>query len=162
MDNPAAERTPQAAAIRPLSMVDIGGTPPTERTATARAELQMRPETLAAIDRGTLPKGDVLAAANIAGIAAAKRTWDLIPLCHQIPLSHVELSFETRGRMIITASVRTTAPTGPEMEAMSAAAVAALTVYDMCKGTDPQMQIANLALVGKRGGKSGEWQPSPQ
>jgi len=146
-------------------MVDVGGTPASERAATARVELRMRPETLAAIDRGTLPKGDVLAAANLAGIAAAKRTWDLIPLCHQIPLSHVELSFETRGRMgrmIVTAAVRTTAPTGPEMEALTAAAIAALTVYDMCKGTDPEMQMASLALVGKRGGKSGTWQPSPQ
>ncbi len=159
---PAGERTPQAAAKHPLSMVDVGGKPPTERAATARVELRMRPESLAAIDRGSLPKGDVLAAANLAGIAAAKRTWDLIPLCHQIPLSHVEISFETRGRlgrMVITAAVRTTAPTGPEMEAMSAAAVAALTVYDMCKGTDPEMQITNLALVRKSGGKSGAWQP---
>jgi cyclic pyranopterin phosphate synthase len=151
----------EGAQRTPLRMVDLGDRAATRRAATARVELRMRPDTLAAIDRGETRKGDVLAAANIAAIAAAKRTWDLIPLCHQIPLSHVDVSFETRGRlgrMIVTATVRTTAATGAEMEALMAAAVAALTVYDMCKGTDPDMQIAHLALVSKRGGKSGEWE----
>ena len=153
-----AERAAEHMSMR---MVDVGGKPVTERAATARVELRMRPDTLALIDRGGLPKGDVLAAANLAGIAAAKRTWDLIPLCHQIPLSHVGLSFETRGRlgrMTITATARTTAPTGPEMEALTAAAVAALTVYDMCKGTDAEMRITELGLVRKSGGRSGTWE----
>jgi len=152
--------TERAAERMPMRMVNVGGKPATERAATARAELRMRPDTLAAIDRGGLPKGDVLAAANLAGIAAAKRTWDLIPLCHQIPLSHVDISFETRGRlgrMTITATAHATAPTGPEMEALTAAAVAALTVYDMCKGTDAEMRITDLGLVRKSGGKSGTW-----
>lgn len=145
----------------PVQMVDVGAKPATQREATARVELRLRPETLAAIDRGDTPKGDVLAAANIAGIAAAKRTWDLIPLCHQIPLSSVDLSFQTRGRlgrMVITATARTHAPTGAEMEAMMAAAVAALTVYDMCKGMDPGIQISSLQLVHKAGGRSGTWE----
>jgi len=145
----------------PLRMVDVGAKPVTQREATARVELRMRPETLAAIDRRDLPKGDVLAAATIAGIGAAKRTWELIPLCHQIPLSSVDISFATRGRlarMTITATARTNAPTGAEMEAMVAAAIAALTVYDMCKGSDPGIQITDLSLVRKSGGKSGSWQ----
>ncbi|UCH36496.1 MAG: cyclic pyranopterin monophosphate synthase MoaC [Armatimonadota bacterium] len=144
----------------PVRMVDVGSKPTTQREATARVELRMRPDTLVAIDRSDMPKGDVIAAANIAGVTAAKRTWDLIPLCHQIPLSSVDLRFETRGRlgrMIITATARTNAPTGAEMEAMVAAAMAALTVYDMCKGSDPGIQITNLTLVQKTGGKSGSW-----
>jgi cyclic pyranopterin phosphate synthase len=142
-------------------MVDIGDRAVTQREATARAELRMRPETLAAIDRGDLPKGDVVAAATLAGISAAKRTWDLIPLCHQIPLSSVDLVLTTRGRlgrMVITATARTHAATGAEMEALTAVAVAALTVYDMCKGSDPGIQIAELSLVRKSGGKSGSWE----
>jgi len=157
-----AERPAERAPVR---MVDVGAKPVTQREAIARAELRMRPETLAAIDRGDLPKGDVLAAATIAGIAAAKRTWDLIPLCHQIPLSSVEVSFTTRGRlgrMIITATARTNAPTGAEMEALTAAAVAALTVYDMCKGTDPGMRLTDLSLVRKSGGESGTWEPKAE
>jgi len=144
-------------------MVDVAGRPVTAREAVARAELRMRPATLAAINRGELPKGDVLAAATIAGIAAAKRTWDLIPLCHQIALSSVDIAFATRARparLIITATARANAATGVEMEALTAAAVAALTVYDMCKARDPGMQIADLRLVRKSGGKSGTWEPS--
>jgi cyclic pyranopterin phosphate synthase len=142
-------------------MVDVGTKPATVREATARVELRMRPETLAAIDRGDMPKGDVLSAATIAGITAAKRTWDLIPLCHQIPLSSVDVSFALRGRlgrMTITATARTIAATGAEMEALTGAAVAALTVYDMCKGTDPGIEITNLALLSKSGGKTGSWE----
>jgi len=145
----------------PIRMVDVGGRPVTQREATARVELRMRPETLAAIDRRDLPKGDVLAAATIAGISAAKRTWELIPLCHQIALSSVDISFTTRGRlarMVIHATARTNAPTGAEMEALTAAAVAALTVYDMCKASDPAIQITDLSLVRKSGGKSGSWE----
>jgi len=154
MAEPVAEHTP-------VRMVDVGDKPATQREATARVELRLRPDTLAVIDRGDLPKGDVLAAANIAGIAAAKRTWELIPLCHQIPLSCVNISFQTRGRlgrMVITATARTNAATGAEMEAMAATAVAALTVYDMCKGMDPGIEITNLSLVRKSGGKSGAWE----
>jgi len=153
-----AERSPERPLIR---MVDIGGKVVSQREATARVEVRMRPDTLAAIDRGSMPKGDVVAAATIAGIAAAKRTWDLIPLCHQIPLSSVDITFATRGRlgrMIITATARTYAATGAEMEALTAAAVAALTVYDMCKGSDPAIQIAELSLVRKSGGQSGTWE----
>ena len=150
---------------RPVRMVDVGAKPATVREATARVELRMRPETLAAIDRGNLPKGDVLSAATVAGITAAKRTWDLIPLCHQIPLSSVDISFALRGRpgrMTITATARTIAPTGAEMEALTGAAVAALTVYDMCKGTDPGIEITNLALLSKSGGKTGSWERSEE
>jgi cyclic pyranopterin phosphate synthase len=152
-------------------MVDITARPATAREAVARVELRMRPETLAAISGADLPKGDVLAAATIAGIAAAKRTWDLIPLCHHIPLAAVDISFATRARpqaahrparLIVTATARTHAATGAEMEALTAAAVAALTVYDMCKAREPGMEIASLRLVRKSGGKSGTWQPSAQ
>jgi cyclic pyranopterin phosphate synthase len=150
---------------RPVRMIDVGGKAATLREATARAELRMRPDTLAAIDRGDMPKGDVLSTATIAGIAAAKRTWDLIPLCHQIPLSSVDISFAIRGRlgrMTITATARTIAATGAEMEALAAAAVAALTIYDMCKGGDPGIEISKLALLKKSGGKTGSWERSEE
>jgi cyclic pyranopterin phosphate synthase len=153
--------TESASNRRPVRMVDVGAKPATLREATARVELRMRPETLAAVDRGDTPKGDVLTAATVAGIAAAKRTWDLIPLCHQIPLSSVDISFALRGRLgriTITATARTVAATGAEMEALTGAAVAALTVYDMCKGADPGIEITNLALLSKSGGKTGTWE----
>lgn len=141
-------------------IVDIGGKPETRRRAIAAARLQAEPATVAAIFSGGLKKGDVLAAARIAGIMAAKRTSDLIPLCHPIPLTHVEVEI-TEGRQSgsieITASAETTGKTGVEMEAMTAAAVAALTIYDMAKAMDRGMQISAVRLLEKSGGKSGDF-----
>jgi cyclic pyranopterin phosphate synthase len=142
----------------PVRMVDVSGKRPTVRTAVARCELVMKPRTLATINAGKLPKGDVWSTAQVAGILALKRTAELIPLCHPIPISHVELHPALNGRrLVIEAKVTTTAPTGPEMEALSAVAVAALTVYDMCKVVERGMVIRNLYLVSKSGGKSGIW-----
>jgi len=140
-------------------MVDVGGKPDTERVAVARGEITMRPETLALIQEGGLPKGDVLAVAQVAGIMAAKRTHELIPMCHPLLLTHVAVEFapnEEENLIEITATVRTTGKTGVEMEALAAVAVAALTIYDMCKAVDRAMHITNIRLVRKSGGKSGE------
>lgn len=141
-----------------ICMADVSGKPPTVRTAVARCELMMKPRTLATIQAGKLPKGDVWATAQVAGILASKRTADLIPLCHPIPLTHVALRhrFQDDG-LTIEAEVTTTAPTGPEMEALTAAAMAALTVYDMCKVIERGIVIRQLYLVSKSGGKSGTW-----
>jgi cyclic pyranopterin phosphate synthase len=139
-------------------MVDVGGKPRTARAAVAGARLVMQPATLRLITSGALPKGDVLAVARIAGIAAAKRTADLIPLCHPLQLSHVAVDFRAdavRGRLDIEASVRLEGRTGAEMEALTAASVAALTVYDMCKAVDREMEINKVRLVSKSGGRSG-------
>lgn len=139
-------------------MVDVGGKAVTERRAVARAEVRMAPDTAAAVARGDAPKGDVLGAARIAGIMAAKRTSELIPLCHPLPLDAVEVDAEvTEDRVRLTATARTTARTGVEMEAMTAAAVAALTVYDMVKGLEKGVEIVSVALLEKTGGKSGDW-----
>jgi cyclic pyranopterin monophosphate synthase len=139
-------------------MVDVGAKPVTDRTATARARVTMRPETAAMIRAGTAKKGDVLGVARIAGIMAAKRTAELIPLCHPLPISAVTLELEAREDTVeIAATVRTTGQTGVEMEALTAASVAALTVYDMCKSVDRGMRIEALRLVHKAGGKSGEF-----
>jgi len=141
-----------------VHMADVSAKRPTLRTAVARCELVMKPRTLATIKAGKLPKGDVWSTAQIAGILATKRTDELIPLCHPIPISHVGLRAEVRdGRFVIESEVTTTAPTGPEMEALSAAAIAALTVYDMCKVVERGIVIRNLYLVSKSGGKSGVW-----
>lgn len=141
-----------------VRMADVSTKPPTVRTAVARCELVMKPRTLATIKAGKLPKGDVWPTAQVAGILAAKRTAELIPLCHPIPVSHVGLraTLDT-NRLVIEAEVRTTAPTGPELEALTAAAVAGLTVYDMCKVVERGIVIRNLYLVSKAGGKSGTW-----
>ena len=140
-------------------MADVSAKPPTIRTAVARCELVMKPRTLATLKAGKLPKGDVWSTAQVAGILASKRTADLIPLCHPIPVSHVDLRHAVEGRcVVIEAAVTTTAPTGPELEALTAAAVAALTVYDMCKVIERGIVIRNLYLVSKSGGKSGTWQ----
>ncbi len=147
-------------ARRPLHvrMADVSEKRPTLRTAVARCEVLMKPRTLATIKAGKLPKGDVWPTAQVAGILATKRTAELIPLCHPIPISHVELRHALNGRcLVIDAKVTTTAPTGPEMEALSAAAVAALTVYDMCKVVERGIEIRRLYLVSKSGGKSGTW-----
>jgi len=141
-------------------MIDIGGKPATEREAVVRGSLRMDGEAARALRDGRLPKGDALAAARVAGILAAKRTADLIPLCHPIPLSSVSVSFQVdaeRGVVEIEAVARANAPTGVEMEAFTAAAVAALTIYDMCKALDPGAEIVGIHLARKSGGKSGPW-----
>ncbi len=140
-------------------MVDVSAKEVTERSATARGLLQTTPGTLQRILDGDLPKGDVLAVARTAGIMAAKRTSDLIPLCHPLPLAAVEVRFEAAGddTLAIEASVRVTSRTGAEMEALTAVAVAGLTVYDMCKAVDRAMTLTGIALVAKSGGRSGDY-----
>jgi cyclic pyranopterin phosphate synthase len=142
-------------------MVDVGAKPVAERECVARGDVHMLPETLARIVEGRLPKGDVLATARIAGIQAAKRTHEWIPLAHAIPLDGVEIRFEPaaggEGRLGIEARVRAQARTGVEMEALVAVSAAALTLYDMCKAVDRAMRIDAVRLVSKRGGKSGAW-----
>jgi cyclic pyranopterin phosphate synthase len=142
-------------------MVDVSGKPETARSATARARILMRPETLELISRGEAKKGDVLGVARLAGIMAAKRTSDLIPLCHPLPISAVTLDLlpnEAASAIEITATVRTTGRTGVEMEALTAASVAALTIYDMCKAVDRGMRIEALRVTQKDGGKSGRFE----
>ncbi len=142
------------------TMVDVSAKPVTARTATARARVVMHPETLAMIEAGTAKKGDVLGVARLAGIMAAKRTSDLIPLCHPLPITAVvvDLTADRAANAVeIEATVRTTGQTGVEMEALTAASVAALTVYDMCKAVDRGMRIEALRVVHKAGGKSGEF-----
>jgi cyclic pyranopterin monophosphate synthase len=137
-------------------IVDIGGKAVTARRAVARAIVEARAETVAAILGGALRKGDALAVARIAGIMAAKKTSDLIPLCHPIGLNKVELEIEGAGTTLtVTATAETDDRTGVEMEAMTAAAIAALTLYDMAKGIDRAMRISTVELVEKSGGKSG-------
>jgi cyclic pyranopterin monophosphate synthase len=140
-------------------MVDVADKPATAREATAEGTITMSPEALAAIRDGTTKKGDVLAVARIAGIMAAKKTSDLIPLCHPIALSSVTVDFAF-GEDIITATAtaRTTGPTGVEMEALTAISVALLTIYDMAKALDKAMVIDNVRLLAKSGGRSGNWQ----
>jgi cyclic pyranopterin phosphate synthase len=143
-----------------IVMVDVGAKPITRREARARASLRMKPETLDAITQGSLKKGEALSAARLAGIMAAKRTHELIPLCHQIPLDAVEVEFRAnseRGRLEIATRALTTSRTGVEMEALIAATVAALTVYDMAKAVDRAMTIDDIRLVSKSGGRSGEF-----
>ncbi len=138
-------------------MVDVGAKAVTERVAVARGVVRMRPETLRSILAGAIPKGEVLAVARVAGIAAAKRAWEWIPLCHPLPVDFVGVDFAPRGEdsLQIEATVKVAAKTGVEMEALTAVAAAALTVYDMCKAVDREMAIAEVHLVEKRGGRSG-------
>ncbi len=141
-------------------MVDVSAKPATDRTATAKARVAMQPETLAMIVAGSAKKGDVLGVARLAGIMGAKRTSDLIPLCHPLPITAVtiELTPNTAASAVeIEATVRTTGQTGVEMEALTAASIAALTVYDMCKAVDRGMRIEAIRVVHKAGGKSGEF-----
>jgi cyclic pyranopterin phosphate synthase len=141
-------------------MVDVSDKPSTDRRAVARAVVRVSPETAQTILAGDAPKGDVLGTARIAGIQAAKRTSELIPLCHPLALTFVGVDGEVNadaGRIVLTAEARTTGPTGVEMEALTAAAVAALTVYDMVKGVERGAEIAEVALLEKSGGRSGEW-----
>jgi cyclic pyranopterin monophosphate synthase len=145
-------------------MVDVGEKPATQRRAVARAVLEVSPRTARAVAGGDAPKGDVLGVARIAGIQAAKRTSELIPLCHPLPLSFagVEGSVEVDAGVIeLIAEARTTGPTGVEMEALTAASVAALTVYDMVKGLERGARIVAVELLEKSGGKSGEWRRVP-
>jgi cyclic pyranopterin phosphate synthase len=140
-------------------MVDVGAKPATERVAVARADVALSPDTLALVREGRAAKGDVLAVARVAGIMAAKKTPDLIPLCHTIMLSSVAVDFDFADSGIaIRATARTTGPTGVEMEAMTAASVAALTIYDMVKGVERGVTITGVRLVHKSGGKSGTWE----
>ena len=137
-------------------MVDVSAKPVTARTATARVRVEMQAATLAVIAAGSAKKGDVLGTARLAGIMAAKRTAELIPLCHPLPIAAVTLELEPQdGGVEISATVRTTGQTGVEMEALTAASVAALTVYDMCKAIDRGMRIDGLRVVHKDGGVSG-------
>jgi cyclic pyranopterin monophosphate synthase len=139
-------------------MVDVGDKPDTVREARARGAVLMQPSTLELIQRNAVQKGDVLAVAKIAGIMAAKRTSEVIPLCHPLPLTSVDLAFgfnAEEARIDIESIARVTGKTGVEMEALTAVAAAALTVYDMCKAVDREMRITDIRLIEKRGGRSG-------
>jgi cyclic pyranopterin phosphate synthase len=146
-------------------MVDVGHKDDTQREAIAKGRVLMQPQTLALIQDRSIAKGDVLAVAQVAGIMAAKRTQELIPMCHPLLLTHVSLNFEPRppeqpnglASIEISATVRTTGKTGVEMEALTAVSVAGLTIYDMCKAVDRAMQLDAVRLVRKSGGKSGDF-----
>jgi cyclic pyranopterin phosphate synthase len=143
-------------------MVDVGGKADTERVAIARGRITLHPQTLALVQAGAVKKGDVLTVAQVAGIQAAKRTHELIPMCHPLLLTHVSVELAPgqsgdQAWIDIEATVRTRGKTGVEMEALTAVSVAALTVYDMCKAADRAMRITDLRLVHKSGGKSGTW-----
>ena len=142
-------------------MVDVGAKAETEREAIAAGRVLMQPETLRLLREGNLPKGDVLGTARVAGIMAAKRTAELIPLCHQLQLTKVLVEFEfneAASAVEITATVRCKGQTGVEMEALTAVSVAALTIYDMAKAVERGMTISDIRLLEKRGGKTGVWQ----
>lgn len=146
-------------------MVDVGAKAQTERVATAQAKVYLQPETLEKIQRGKIAKGDVLAVAQVAGVMGAKKTPDLIPMCHPLLVTSVDISFkeesqpdrEGRCSITVSATAKTTGQTGIEMEAMTAVSVAALTIYDMCKAIDRGMSFSDVWLVSKSGGKSGSY-----
>ena len=149
-------------------MVDVGAKPATRRVAVATGCIEMQPATLALIESGSAKKGDVLGVARLAGIMAAKKTSDLIPLCHPLALSHVSVALDPvpadagqPAAVHCTATVETTGPTGVEMEALTAVQIALLTVYDMCKAVDRGMTITGVRLLEKHGGKSGSYVASP-
>ncbi len=147
------------------AMVDVSAKPATERIAVARGRVRMKPATLALIAENGLPKGDVLATARIAGIMAAKRTAELVPLCHPLALTSVKVELacdEAAGAVTIEATCKTIGPTGVEMEALTAVSVAALTIYDMCKAVDRAMTIEGVELVRKSGGRSGSFERGPR
>jgi cyclic pyranopterin monophosphate synthase len=134
------------------AMVDVSAKPVQMREAVARGEIYLRRETLGLVEQNQIAKGNVLATARLAGIMAAKKTGELIPLCHPLPISHCEVNFEipdSRDRIVITASAKIAAQTGVEMEALTAVSVAALTIYDMCKAADKTMRITDVRLVSK-------------
>ena len=146
-------------------MVDVGDKPDTQRVAIAEGSISMNDDTLKLIQAGGHKKGDVLGIARIAAIMAAKKTSELIPLCHPLALTSVEVEFEYQPehcRVHCLASVKTTGPTGVEMEALTAVQVALLTIYDMCKAVDRGMSMSNIQLVEKMGGKSGHWKRTPE
>ena len=141
-------------------MVDVTEKAVTRRTATAAGEVHVSPETMAHIKNGTMKKGDVLAVAQVAGIQAAKHNWELIPMCHPLPLTGIDIAFhlsDTPCMVEIQATVSCTGVTGVEMEALTAVSVTALTIYDMCKAVQKDMQITNIRLLRKSGGKSGDY-----
>ena len=142
-----------------VKMVDVGQKPESERIAIARGEVQMKKETLELIRAGQIQKGDVLTVAQIAGITASKRTSELIPLCHPLALTHIEVELaldDALPGVVITATVKVSGKTGVEMEALTAVSVAALTVYDMAKAAEKTMRIQNIRLIEKHGGRSGD------
>lgn len=145
-------------------MVDVGTKEMTQRTASAQAVVTMQPETLHMITDGTAPKGDVFACARIAGIMAAKKTSELIPMCHPIPIDSVKIDIEqiSDTKISLISTLRCTHKTGIEMEALTAVSVAALTIYDMCKAVDRSMRIDDVLLLHKDGGKSGLYQYQPK
>jgi cyclic pyranopterin monophosphate synthase len=154
--NPSLSHLDETGRAR---MVDVGAKPDTERVAIAKGEVHMRLETLELIRHGAMKKGDVLAIAQIAGVMAAKRTSELIPLCHPLPLTQIDVQVEleqTLPGLVITATARTIGKTGVEMEALTAVSVAALTVYDMAKAVEKTMRIQNIRLIEKHGGQSGD------
>ena len=162
-------KTPEATATSPLThfdaqgqahMVDVGAKPATHRVAIATGRIEMQPATLALVESGTAKKGDVLGVARIAGIMAAKRTSELIPLCHPLALTRVAVEFALQreaSSVQCTATVETVGPTGVEMEALTAVQVALLTIYDMCKAADKAMVMEGVRVLEKHGGKSGSW-----
>ena len=163
---PTAGRTDRSPTLTHLDaegnarMVDVGDKPDSARSAAAAGTVTMQPATLARILQGDIEKGDVFTTARIAGISAAQHTWELIPLAHQIPLSHISVDFEcdpAGGAVAVTARARTTAKTGVEMEALAAVSVAALTIYDMCKAADRGMVIGRIRLLEKTGGTHGDY-----
>jgi cyclic pyranopterin phosphate synthase len=145
-------------------MVDISEKEVTKREAVARSQVKMRPDTLARIREGRVTKGDVLAVAQVAGIMAAKKTWEMVPMCHPLPLTGVDIrfSFEGEDTLVVEAAVRTTGKTGVEMEALTAASVVGLTVYDMCKAMDKELVLGPTYLLSKTGGKSGDYRRSDE
>ncbi|MGG4456027.1 MULTISPECIES: cyclic pyranopterin monophosphate synthase MoaC [Brevibacillus] len=140
-------------------MVDVSEKDVTKRVAVAESQISMKPETLARIREGRIEKGDVLAVAQVAGVMAAKKTWEIIPMCHPLPLTGIDIQFAfvDETTLAITGAVKTTGKTGVEMEALTAVSVAALTVYDMCKAMDKEMIIGPTSLQSKTGGKSGDF-----
>ncbi|UWG98239.1 cyclic pyranopterin monophosphate synthase MoaC [Dehalobacter sp. DCM] len=141
-------------------MVDVSEKADTVRVAVARGEIRMKPETLALVKQGALAKGDVLAVSQVAGIMGAKRTSDLIPMCHPLLLSGIDVSFninDAESKVEIEATVKNTGQTGVEMEALTGVSIAALTIYDMCKAAEKSMVIGDICLVSKSGGKSGNY-----
>jgi cyclic pyranopterin monophosphate synthase len=148
--------------VSEIRMVDVGAKPLSKRRAVARVQVLIPAAVRERIAAGTLPKGDVMAVARIAGIMAAKRTPEIVPLCHPLPLTRVDVTPELDAEGVtITTAAETTAQTGVEMEALTAAVAAALTVYDMTKGLDPSIEIASARLLEKSGGKSGHWVRDP-
>ena len=144
-----------------VHMVDVGDRPATHRKAHARGAIRMDASTLSLIQRGETPKGDLLAVARVAAIQAAKRTWELIPLCHPLPLSGMDVTIDADASLpglVVHCHCRTTGQTGVEMEAMTAVSVGLLTLYDMLKSIDPGMTISAIQLIKKEGGRNGVWQ----